>query len=183
MMNAARSMCGWTAPMPARLAVDRSRRWAARPSRRLPLWRSRIGPDVRSPMARSMVRAVRGTSGMTAGLLPLAHDSKGAVAPLDEVLDVGRAFSQSFDRLVARSALSRIRLHDLRHTHASILLKAGVPVKVVSERLGHANPAFTITVYQHIIPGMQADAATVFSDLVAGVLPPAVRVSEVVDDE
>lgn len=50
----------------------------------------------------------------------------------------------------------------LRHTHTSVLLKAGVPVKVVSERLGHANPAFTITVYQHIIPGMQADAATVF---------------------
>lgn len=93
------------------------------------------------------------------------------------------AFSQSFDRFVARSTLPRIRLHDLRHTHASILLKAGVPVKVVSERLGHANPAFTITVYQHVIPGMQADAATVFSDLVAGVLPPAVAISDVVDDE
>ena len=51
------------------------------------------------------------------------------------------AFSQSFDRLVARSGLPRIRLHDLRHTHASILLRAGVPVKVVSERLGHANRA------------------------------------------
>ncbi len=56
-------------------------------------------------------------------------------------------------------------------------------MKVVSERLGHANPAFTITVYQHIIPGMQADAATVFSDLVAGVLPPSVAISDVADDE
>ena len=93
------------------------------------------------------------------------------------------AFSQSFDRLLARGTQPRIRLHDLRHTHASILLKAGVPVKVVSERLGHANPAFTITVYQHIIPGMQADAATVFSDLVAGVVPPAVPLSDVADDE
>ena len=73
--------------------------------------------------------------------------------------------------------------HDLRHTHASILLKAGAPVKVVSERLSHANPAFTITVYQHIIPGMQADAATAFSNLVAGVLPPTIPASEVVDDE
>ncbi len=52
-------------------------------------------------------------------------------------------------------------------------------MKVVSERLGHANPAFTITVYQH----MQADAATVFSDLVAGVLPPSVAISDVADDE
>ena len=56
-------------------------------------------------------------------------------------------------------------------------------MKVVSERLGHANPAFTITVYQHIIPGMQADAATVFSDLVALVLPPAVAISDVADDD
>ncbi|MGH9156909.1 MAG: site-specific integrase, partial [Acidimicrobiales bacterium] len=46
-------------------------------------------------------------------------------------------------------------------------MKAGVPVKVVSERLGHSNPAFTMTVYQHVIPGMQAEAASVFSDLIA----------------
>lgn len=76
-------------------------------------------------------------------------------------------FSQCFDRLLAKAPLPRIRLHDLRHTHATILLKAGVPVKVVSERLGHANAAFTITVYQHVMPGMQADAATLFSDLIA----------------
>jgi hypothetical protein len=63
------------------------------------------------------------------------------------------------------------------------LLKVGVRLKVVSERLGYANPAFTITVYQYIIPGMQADAATVFSDLVAGVLPPAMAISDLADDE
>src|SRR6516164_1138906 len=67
--------------------------------------------------------------------------------------------SQVFDRHVAKSTLTRIRLHDLRHTHASILLKQGVPLKVVSERLGHSNPAFTLSVYQHLLPGMQADAA------------------------
>jgi len=76
-------------------------------------------------------------------------------------------FSQCFDRLLAKAPLPRIRLHDLRHTHATILLKKNVPVKVVSERLGHANAAFTITVYQHVMPGMQADAATLFSDLIA----------------
>jgi integrase len=43
-----------------------------------------------------------------------------------------------------------------------LLLKAGVPVKVVSERLGHANAAFTMTVYQHVLRGMQADAARAF---------------------
>jgi hypothetical protein len=41
-------------------------------------------------------------------------------------------------------------------------------VKVVSERLGHANPAFTVSVYQHVLPGMQADAATAFSRIVFG---------------
>ena len=77
-------------------------------------------------------------------------------------------FSQSWQRLMRDSELRTIRLHDLRHTHATILLKAGVPVKVVSERLGHSSPAFTMTVYQHVLPGMQADAAAAFSDAVFG---------------
>lgn len=77
-------------------------------------------------------------------------------------------FSQSWDRLVAASPLPRIRVHDLCHTHASILLKAGVPLKVVSERLGHSSPAFTMTVYQHVLPGMQADAAAAFGAAVFG---------------
>lgn len=76
-------------------------------------------------------------------------------------------FSQTFDRAVAKSGLPEITLHDLRHTHATLLLKAGVPVKVVSERLGHSNPALTMSVYQHVIPGMQAEAAAVFGALVA----------------
>ena len=75
-------------------------------------------------------------------------------------------FSQTFDRAVARSGLPVIRLHDLRHTHASILLAAGVPVKIVSERLGHSTPAFTMSVYQHVIPGMGADAARLFGELI-----------------
>ena len=47
----------------------------------------------------------------------------------------------------------------LRHTHGSLLIKEGVPVKVVSERLGHAHIAHTLETYQHVLPGMQADAA------------------------
>ena len=77
-------------------------------------------------------------------------------------------FSQSWERLVRGSGQRCIRLHDLRHSHASILLKANVPVKIVSERLGHSNPAFTMTVYQHVLPGMQADAAVAFGDAVFG---------------
>lgn len=73
--------------------------------------------------------------------------------------------SQAFERAVATTTLPRISLHDLRHTHATLLLKAGVPLKVVSERLGHSNPAFTMATYQHILPGMQAEAADTFAAL------------------
>jgi hypothetical protein len=53
-----------------------------------------------------------------------------------------------------------IRLHDLRHTHATLLLADGGPVKVVSERLGHASATITLTVYQHVHPGMGARPPT-----------------------
>jgi len=78
------------------------------------------------------------------------------------------SFSQSFERIVARSKLPRIRLHDLRHTHATIALRAGVPVKVISERLGHESPAFTMKQYAHVLPGMQAEAASRIAGLVTG---------------
>jgi integrase len=51
--------------------------------------------------------------------------------------------SDAFRRLVKSSGLY-VRFHDLRHTHATLLLKAGVPIKVVSERLGHSTPGFTM---------------------------------------
>ncbi|MGH8946235.1 MAG: tyrosine-type recombinase/integrase [Acidimicrobiia bacterium] len=78
------------------------------------------------------------------------------------------SISQAFERIVARAGVPKIRLHDLRHTHGTLLIKAGIPVKVVSERLGHGNPTFTIDTYQHVLPGMQAEAARVFEKLIAG---------------
>jgi integrase len=62
----------------------------------------------------------------------------------------------------------RIRFHDLRHTHATIPLRPGIPVKVSSERLSHTTPAFTLQQYAHVIPGMQAEAASQVADLVDG---------------
>ena len=61
-----------------------------------------------------------------------------------------------------------IRLHDLRHTHATVLLRAGVPVKVVSERLGHASPTITLTTYAHVMPGDQKAAADMLASLIGG---------------
>jgi hypothetical protein len=48
-------------------------------------------------------------------------------------------------------------------THATLLLKARVPIKVVSERLDHSTPGFTMATYQHVLPGMQAEAARTFA--------------------
>jgi integrase len=76
--------------------------------------------------------------------------------------------SEWFGRRSAAAGLPRIRLHDIRHTHASHLLAKGVPAKVVSERLGHTTEAFTISRYQHVLPGMQSHAAQSFADLVDG---------------
>ncbi len=60
---------------------------------------------------------------------------------------------------VAESAGIELSLHDLRHTHASLLIRASVPMKVVQERLGHASILTTMDLYAQIMPGMQQDAA------------------------
>jgi integrase len=65
------------------------------------------------------------------------------------------SISPTFERIANRAGVPRIRLHDIRHTNGTLLIKAGVHVKVVSERLGHGSPAFTIDTYQHVLPGMQ----------------------------
>lgn len=75
-------------------------------------------------------------------------------------------YSQMFDRMVAGLNVPRIRLHDLRHAHATLLLKSGAPLKVVSERLGHSSPAFTMATYQHVLPGMGAHAAAQLAELI-----------------
>lgn len=72
---------------------------------------------------------------------------------------------QAFRRLVGAAGVPVIRLHDLRHTHASHLLMAGVNVKVVSDRLGHASVSFTLDTYGHVMPGQQAEAAAAAAGL------------------
>ena len=75
--------------------------------------------------------------------------------------------SELFGRLINRAGLPKIRLHDLRHTHASLALEAGVHPKVVSERLGHGGVSITLDLYSHVIPAMQEDAAERVAELVA----------------
>ncbi len=76
---------------------------------------------------------------------------------------------RSFVPLLKRAGLRQIRFHDLRHTHATILLARGANPKVVSERLGHASVRITLDIYAHVIPTMQRDAAERLTDLFAAV--------------
>ena len=65
-----------------------------------------------------------------------------------------------FKPLLMKAGLPKtVRLYDLRHTHATLLLLAGVHPKVVSERLGHSNITITLNTYSHVLPNMQQAAS------------------------
>jgi len=78
--------------------------------------------------------------------------------------------------LARRCGLKGIRLHDARHTHASLMLKQGIHPKIVQERLGHASIKMTLDTYSHIIPGLQQAAANRFDELIV----PTVAKSETI---
>jgi integrase len=69
-----------------------------------------------------------------------------------------RSLTRAFDLFLAKHGLPRVRLHDLRHTHATAMLKAGVHGKIVQERLGHSTIAVTLDIYSHVLQGMQESA-------------------------
>jgi integrase len=71
--------------------------------------------------------------------------------------------SQAFRRISERAGLPQIRLHDLRHTHATLLLASGVNPKVISERLGHQGISITLDIYGHVLPTMGREAATLWA--------------------
>jgi integrase len=77
-------------------------------------------------------------------------------------------FSRTFEIEAARAGLPRIRLHDLRHTWATLALSAGEHPKVVQERLGHANVSITLDVYSHVTEGLHGDAASRVAGIIFG---------------
>lgn len=79
-----------------------------------------------------------------------------------------KTMSYYFEQTAKRLGLPKIRLHDLRHTHATLALRAGVHPRVVQERLGHANVGVTLDTYSHVDIQMQADAAAKVAALVIG---------------
>ncbi len=72
---------------------------------------------------------------------------------------------REFAKLIEASGVRLIKFHGLRHTSATLALKAGVPVKVVAQRLGHAKTDITNDIYAHALPSMQKDAAAKLSSL------------------
>lgn len=70
-------------------------------------------------------------------------------------------------RIVRVAGLPGLRIHDLRHAHATLMLGAGIHPKVVSERLGHASVNITLDTYSHVLPGLQAAAAEALDTLLA----------------
>jgi integrase len=125
-----------------------------RSARRIPL-----GPE-----AVAMLREHR--KRQATDLAALRADDRGWVfvdvdgRPLDPT-----SITRRLESAAGRAGLPWIGVHGLRHTHAVGLLRAGVPLKVVSERLGHTSTAFTADVYQHVIPGMQEEASNVIEGL------------------
>ncbi|MCM3079598.1 site-specific integrase [Brevibacillus invocatus] len=76
-----------------------------------------------------------------------------------------RNLLRHYERITKKSGLPPIRFHDLRHTHATMLLQMGEHPKVVSERLGHSRVGITMDVYSHVMPDMQKDAADNFEKM------------------
>jgi hypothetical protein len=77
-------------------------------------------------------------------------------------------FSKWFEQHTRAARLPKIRLHDVRHSYATAALAAGIPAKIVSERLGHANIAITMDTYSHVLPGLDVQAAGTVAKLILG---------------
>ena len=75
------------------------------------------------------------------------------------------AITLAFKRIIHKAGLRQIRVHDLHHTQATLMLKGGVHPKIVSERLGHANIGITLDTYSHVLPGPQEAATQGFDQL------------------
>lgn len=103
-------------------------------------------------------------------LLGTAYHDHGLIFARDfgQPLMMNNLGEREFARLIETAKVARITFHGLRHTCATLLLQAGVPVKVVSERLGHKRIEITLNVYAHAMPSMQQEAAVKLGRLLHG---------------
>ena len=93
----------------------------------------------------------------TTVLMPLIFDNHPTLPLQEDVQTSGLANPET-----AVLAPPRLRLHHLRHTHASLMLSKGIRLKIVSERLGHSSIAITANIYSHVLPSVQQEAVDRF---------------------
>jgi len=74
------------------------------------------------------------------------------------------SITKAFTRIARLSGLHGVRFHDLRHTHATLMLQQGIHPKIISERFGHSSVAITLDTYSHVLPGLQETAAARFDE-------------------
>ncbi len=116
-----------------------------------------------SPLAASVLREHREKQALDRAMLgiPLRDDDL-VFSDLEGKPLLPNTVTHAWIKLVRRTGIKPIRLHDARHSHASIMLKQGAHPKVVQERLGHASIQITLDIYSHVTPGLQEAAAARF---------------------
>ena len=87
---------------------------------------------------------------------------------LGDPLAMNNLGQREFSRIIAAAAIRRIKFHGLRHTCATLLLKARIPVHVVARRLGHKKVQITMEIYAHVLPSMQEEAAAEMGSILYG---------------
>jgi integrase len=77
-----------------------------------------------------------------------------------------KRFSHKFNDLLTKNELPVVRFHDLRHSHASLLVKLGIQPKIISDRLGHSNISITMDLYSHVYKDTNKEVANMFDTLI-----------------
>lgn len=123
--------------------------------------------DIPKSVVEALLRH-RGTQDAERDLAGALYQDRDLVfaSPLGVALN-GSSVNKQFQRILEREGMQKLRFHDLRHTHATLLLMAGVNIKVVSERLGHKDVTTTLKIYSHVLPSMQKGAAEKMDTLLA----------------
>jgi integrase len=117
------------------------------------------------PSAALVLREYKGKQEATKAMLGGAlRDDDLVFSKLDGKPLRPNTVTRAWKTLAARAGLKAIRLHDARHTHASIMLKQGIHPKIVQERLGHSSIQITLDTYSHVAPGLQEAAAARFDE-------------------
>jgi integrase len=75
-------------------------------------------------------------------------------------------FSRTFGDFIKKNNLKHVRLHDLRHTNATLMLKSNIPAKIASERLGHSNISTTLDLYSHVLDDMERETSDKLDNMI-----------------